>query len=83
MDLLVLMPLVMMAFFKPLARLALNQSDPTANGSEYTVPAMTTMFAFFLVGFIYKTAVEFLVTKQWFVRYLDLKQEFLDRGATH
>ncbi len=49
---LTLMPLVMMAFFKPLAKLALNQSDPTANGSEYTVPAMTTMFAFFLVGFL-------------------------------
>ena len=47
-----LMPLVMMAFFKPLARLALNDENPSANGSEYTVPAMTTMFAFFLVAFV-------------------------------
>ena len=49
---LTVMPLVMMAFFKPLARLALTREDPTANGSEYTVPAMTTLFAFFLVGFV-------------------------------
>ena len=59
---LILMPLVMMAFFKPLARLALNQDDPTANGSEYTVPAMTTMFAFFLVGFI---GFAFFSEHQW------------------
>lgn len=59
---LVLMPLAMMAFFKPLARLALNQDDPTANGSEYTVPAMTTMFAFFLVGFI---GFAFFSEHQW------------------
>ena len=59
---LTLMPLVMMAFFKPLARLALNQDDPTANGSEYTVPAMTTMFAFFLVGFI---GFAFFSEHQW------------------
>lgn len=49
---LTVMPLVMMAFFKPLARLALTEENPTANGSEYTVPAMTTLFAFFLVGFV-------------------------------
>jgi ABC-2 type transport system permease protein len=49
---LTVMPLVMMAFFKPLARLALTSENPTANGSEYTVPAMTTLFAFFLVGFV-------------------------------
>ncbi len=49
---LTLMPMIMMAFFKPLARLAIVTDDPTVNGSEYTVPAMTTMFAFFLVGFI-------------------------------
>ena len=49
---LTVMPLVMMAFFKPLARLALTDENPTANGSEYTVPAMTTLFAFFLVGFV-------------------------------
>jgi ABC-2 type transport system permease protein len=47
-----LMPLVMMAFFKPLARLALTDENPTANGSEYTVPAMSTMFAFFLVAYV-------------------------------
>jgi ABC-2 type transport system permease protein len=49
---LTLMPIVMMAFFKPLARLALQRTDPGANGSEYTVPAMSTMFAFFLVAFV-------------------------------
>ena len=49
---LTLMPIVMMAFFKPLARLALQRTDPGANGSEYTVPAMATMFAFFLVSFV-------------------------------
>lgn len=59
---LTLMPLVMMAFFKPLAKLALNQSDPTANGSEYTVPAMTTMFAFFLVGYV---GFAFFSEHQW------------------
>ena len=26
------------------------------------------------------TPIEFLVTKQWFVKYLDLKEEFLERG---
>lgn len=59
---LTLMPLVMMAFFKPLARLALAPDDPTANGSEYTVPAMTTMFAFFLVGFV---GFAFFSEHQW------------------
>jgi ABC-2 type transport system permease protein len=59
---LTLMPLVMMAFLKPLARLALAQDDPTANGSEYTVPAMTTMFAFFLVGFV---GFAFFSEHQW------------------
>ncbi len=59
---LTLMPLVMMAFFKPLARLALTQDNPTANGSEYTVPAMTTMFSFFLVGFI---GFAFFAEHQW------------------
>ena len=59
---LTLMPLVMMAFFKPLARLALTREDPTANGSEYTVPAMTTMFAFFLVGFV---GFAFFSEHQW------------------
>ena len=59
---LTLMPLVMMAFFKPLARLALTPQNPTANGSEYTVPAMTTMFAFFLVGFV---GFAFFAEHQW------------------
>jgi ABC-2 type transport system permease protein len=59
---LTLMPLVMMAFFKPLARLALTSENPTANGSEYTVPAMTTMFAFFLVGFV---GFAFFAEHQW------------------
>ena len=49
---LTVMPIVMMAFFKPMARLALADVNPDANGSEYIVPAMTTMFAFFLVGYV-------------------------------
>ena len=56
------MPLVMMAFFKPVARLALTGDNPTANGSEFTVPGMTTMFAFFLVGFI---GFSFFAERQW------------------
>jgi ABC-2 type transport system permease protein len=59
---LTLMPIVMMAFFKPLARLALTEDNPTANGSEYTVPAMTTMFAFFLVTFV---AFAFFAEHRW------------------
>jgi ABC-2 type transport system permease protein len=59
---LTLMPLVMMAFFKPLARLALTPANPGANGSEFTVPGMTTMFAFFLVGFI---GFSFFAEHQW------------------
>ncbi|HUP85544.1 MAG TPA: ABC transporter permease, partial [Acidimicrobiales bacterium] len=56
------MPLVMMAFFKPVARLALIGDNPSANGSEFTVPGMTTMFAFFLVGFI---GFSFFAERQW------------------
>ena len=56
------MPLVMMAFFKPVARLALTADNPTANGSEFTVPGMTTMFAFFLVGYI---GFSFFAERQW------------------
>jgi ABC-2 type transport system permease protein len=56
------MPLVMMAFFKPVARLALVAQNPRANGSEFTVPGMTTMFAFFLVGFI---GFSFFAERQW------------------
>ncbi|MDQ3106620.1 MAG: ABC transporter permease [Actinomycetota bacterium] len=59
---LTLMPLVMMAFFKPLARLALARDNPGVNGSEFTVPAMTTMFAFFLVGFV---GFSFFAEHQW------------------
>ena len=59
---LMVMPLIMMAFFKPVARLALVGNDPTANGSEFTVPGMTTMFAFFLVGFI---GFSFFAERQW------------------
>jgi ABC-2 type transport system permease protein len=59
---LMVMPLVMMAFFKPVARLALVGDNPTANGSEFTVPGMTTMFAFFLVGYIGFT---FFAERQW------------------
>lgn len=56
------MPLVMMAFFQPVARLALSSENPTANGSEFTVPGMATMFAFFLVGFI---GFSFFAEHQW------------------
>ena len=56
------MPVVMMAFFKPVARLALASENPAANGSELTVPGMATMFAFFLVGFI---GFSFFAEHQW------------------
>jgi len=46
----VLMPIIMIVFLKPFARLALQDQHVGANGSEFTVPAMATMFAFFLVG---------------------------------
>lgn len=49
---LTVMPVVMMAFFKPMAKLALAKDHPGANGSEFIVPGMTTMFAFFLVGYL-------------------------------
>lgn len=47
---LMLMPLIMILFLKPFARLALQAEHESANGSEFIVPAMATMFAFFLVG---------------------------------
>ena len=59
---LLVMPIVMMAFFKPVARLALSSENPTANGSEFTVPGMATMFAFFLVAFI---GFSFFSEHQW------------------
>ena len=49
---LLFMPLIMIAFLKPLARLALRGDNPGANGSEFTVPAMATMFAFFLIAVV-------------------------------
>ncbi|HEX2849277.1 MAG TPA: ABC transporter permease [Acidimicrobiales bacterium] len=58
----ILMPLVMIAFFKPLARLALTAQHPGANGAEYSVPAMSTMFAFFLVAFI---GFSFFMEHRW------------------
>jgi ABC-2 type transport system permease protein len=49
---LILMPLVMMAFLKPIARLALTDQYRGANGAEFAVPGMTVLFAFFLVSFV-------------------------------
>ena len=50
---LILMPVVMMAFLKPIAKIALNQAgNGTANGAEFAVPGMTVLFAFFLVSFV-------------------------------
>jgi ABC-2 type transport system permease protein len=49
---LILMPLVMMAFLKPVARLALSDQYGDANGAEFAVPGMTVLFAFFLVSFV-------------------------------
>lgn len=48
---LILMPIVFMAFFRPLSRLSLAGRFPDANGSEFAVPAMSTMFAFFLLSY--------------------------------
>ena len=47
---LTLMPIIMILFLRPFARLALQSEHAGANGSEFIVPAMATMFAFFLVG---------------------------------
>ena len=49
---LILMPVVMMAFLKPVARISLGESMPGANGSEFAVPGMTVLFAFFLVSYV-------------------------------
>ena len=49
---LVLMPIIMIVFLKPFAKLALERSHEGVNGSEFTVPAMATMFAFFLVAYM-------------------------------
>ena len=48
---LLLTPALLMLFVKPLYRSVLAQSgDTAANGAELAVPAMTVMFAFFMVG---------------------------------
>ena len=49
---LTVMPLIMILFLKPFAKLALQDDHAGANGSEFTVPAMATMFAFFLVAYM-------------------------------
>ena len=59
---LMIMPLVMIAFLRPFAKLALREDHPDANGSEFIVPAMATMFAFFLVGWVGFT---FIAERQW------------------
>ena len=48
---LLITPALLMLFVKPLYKTVLAQSGDTgANGGELAVPAMTTMFAFFMVG---------------------------------
>lgn len=59
---LMFMPVVMILFLRPLARLALAEENPGVNGSEFTVPAMATMFAFFLVAMI---GFSFLSEREW------------------
>ena len=50
---LVLMPLLMIAFFAPLYRDGLrSQGYENASGAEQAVPGMAVLFAFFLVGFV-------------------------------
>lgn len=49
---LILMPIVMMAFLKPVARIALADQYEGASGAEFAVPGMTVLFAFFLVSFV-------------------------------
>lgn len=49
---LVLMPLVMIAFLKPMFGTALQGQFPGANGAEYAVPSLTVLFAFFGVSFV-------------------------------
>ena len=49
---LVLMPLVMIAFLKPMFGTALAGQFPGANGAEYAVPSLTVLFAFFGVSFV-------------------------------
>ena len=50
---LVAMPLLMMAFFKPLFRTTLHtEGFGTANGAEQAVPGLSVLFALFLVTFV-------------------------------
>lgn len=49
----IFMPLLMMAFLKPVFRLALVSEGFTgANGSEHAVPGMAVMFGAFFTGFV-------------------------------
>jgi ABC-2 type transport system permease protein len=49
---LLLTPLVLMGFFKPLVRLSLVQEGyAQASGAEQAVPGMAVMFSFFVVGY--------------------------------
>lgn len=48
----VLMPIIVIAFVKPVFRLALRAQDyGSATGAEYAVPGLAVMFSFFLVTF--------------------------------
>lgn len=49
---LVLMPLVMIGFLKPMFGSALQGQFPGASGAEYAVPSLTVLFAFFSVSFV-------------------------------
>jgi ABC-2 type transport system permease protein len=50
---LVLLPLLMMAFFKPLFRTTLQtEGFGSANGAEQAVPGLSVLFALFLVTFV-------------------------------
>lgn len=50
---LLVMPLIMMAFLKPVFRLALNSEGFSgANGAEHAVPGMAVMFVAFSAGYI-------------------------------
>ena len=50
---LIAMPLLMMAFFKPLFRATLqSEGFATANGAEQAVPGLSVLFALFLITFV-------------------------------
>jgi ABC-2 type transport system permease protein len=51
--LMLVLPVVMMAFLQPTAGLALRaQGVEGANGAEHVVPGMVVMFSFFLIAFV-------------------------------